>query len=590
MTRRGPKTGCITGVLALALMGATAATAQVKDVPRERTFIHEGWSQGSPTLKTPRNANYYNLAGDYRNGHMHNFEALFYFNSITGDLVPWLGESFEMNDDFTEVTVNIREGAKWADGEDFDAEDVAYTINMLVENGNGPANLRKAKEVSNQVIGAEVVDKLTAKITLNAPDPRYPFRQLINYYGHGLVWVPEHIWSTVDDKAAFTWYDADKGYPVGTGAWETVFASPDQIVLDRRDDWWGAETGFRPMPAPERVVAIGLGDNARRADMISNAEVDSTQLVTALDLLESVLESSENVTTYTGKEQPYGYQDWWPHSLYFNHLIEDSPFADVRVRRAVRFAIDKEQLIEFAWGGGNTPNDWPYPHYDPLVWYMEQAQDLVEKHEAGEFNLDKSAALMEEAGYARNGDGMWEKDGECAGGPLEVHQVLAAVGQVVTQQLINAGFCAEYSQTPESFDKFRKGESVWHIFGHNGGSVFDPVDTMRMYITKNRTPIGTSTMFVSRWANPEFDAVYDKMAGIPPENRDELLPLFREAYDIWFADAVEVPLELGYHTIPMNTTYWTNWPTQDNPYALACIPCFISGSGTEVLHGVQPAQ
>ncbi|MEM7464837.1 MAG: ABC transporter substrate-binding protein [Pseudomonadota bacterium] len=588
MTFRMSGKGFLAATIGLALIGSTSALAQVKDVPRERTFIHEGWSQGSPTLKTPRNANYYNLAGEYRNGHMHNFEPLFYFNSITGDLVPWLGESFEMNDDFTEVTVKVRDGAKWADGEDFDAEDVAYTINMLVENGNGPANMRKAKEVANQVVGAEVVDKLTAKITLNAPDPRYPFRQLVNYYGHGLVWVPEHIWSGIEDKAAFTWYDDEKGYPVGTGAWKTVFASPEQIVLDRRDDWWGAETGFRDLPGPERVVAIGIGDNARRSDMILNAEADSTQLVTALDLLESVLKKSDAVTTYTGKDQPYAYQDWWPHSLYFNHLIEDSPFADVRVRRAVRYAIDKDQLIDFAWGGGNTPNDWPYPHYTPLVWYMDQAKDIVAKHEAGEFNLDKSAALMEEAGYSRNSDGMWEKDGKCAGGPLEVHQVLAAVGQVVVQQLKNAGFCAEYSQTPESFDNFRKGESLWHIFGHNGGSVFDPVDTMRMYITKNRTPIGTSTMFVSRWAHPEFDKIYDKMAAIPPENRDELLPLFRDAYDIWFAEAVEVPLELGYHTIPMNTTYWTNFPTKDNPYTLACIPCFISGAGTEVLHGVQP--
>ena len=128
MTFHRAKTKYLWGLLTTTLLSATAAVAQVKDVPRERTFSHEGWSQGAPTLKTPRNANYYNLAGEYRNGHMHNFEPLFYFNSITGDLVPWLGESFEMNEDFTEVTVKVRAGAKWADGEDFDAEDVRSRI------------------------------------------------------------------------------------------------------------------------------------------------------------------------------------------------------------------------------------------------------------------------------------------------------------------------------------------------------------------------------------------------------------------------------------------------------------------------------
>ncbi len=590
MRMRRIAVAAVGSLAAMAVVGISTAAADIKDVPRSKTFIHEGWSQGAPTLKTPNNANYYNLAGEYRNGHMHNFEPLFWFNSPTGELVPWLAEGFEMNDDFTEVTVTLRDGAKWADGEAFDAEDVAFTLNMLLENGRGAADMRKAKEVANQVETVEVVDPLTVRITLNSPDPRYPFRQLINYYGHGLVWVPEHIWKDVDDPAAFTWYDDEKGWPVGTGAWKTVLASPEQIVLDRRDDWWGAETGFRPLPEVERVVTVGVGDNARRAEMLINGEVDATFIITSLDLAAKVIETREMSDSFSGDRAPYGYLDWWPHSLYFNHLIEDSPFADKRVRKAVRFAVDRQQVIDFVWNGGNQPNPWPYPAYDPLVWYMDQSADLVEKHQADVTDLDASARLMMEAGYEKNADGFWEKDGQCAGGPLEVHQALAPVGQVVVQQLRNAGFCAEYSQTPESFDKFRKGESLWHIFGHNGGSIFDPVDTLRMYISANRTPIGTATMFVSRWAHPEVDEIYARMALIPPENRDEILPLFREAFDIWFEEAVEVPIEQAYHTVPVNTEYWTNWPDESNPYALTCIPCFISGMGTAVLHGVQAAQ
>ncbi len=565
----------------------TAVAQDVKDVPRERTMVQVGWSQGAPTLKTPRNANYYNLAGEYRNGHMHQFEALFYFNNFTGELVPWLGESFEMSDDFTSVTVRLRDGAKWSDGEAFDAEDVAFTYNMLLENGRGAADMRKSKEVANQVASVEIIDPLTVKVNLTGPDPRYPFRQLVNYFGHGLAWVPQHIWKDVADPATFTWYDPDQGWPIGTGAWQAVIAQPEQIILDRRDDWWGADAGFRDLPQVERIVSIPAADNSRMAELMINGEADTTFVLSSPALVRRALEQNDALTTFTGDRPPLGNLDWWPHSLYFNHLAEDSPFQDIRVRQAVRFAVNRQQVVDFAWDGANSPNPWPYPAFAPLVEYMEASQDIVAKHRAAEFNLDESARLMTEAGYAKNRDGFWERDGQCAGGPLEVHQALAQVGQVVAQQLRNAGFCAEFSQTPESFDKFRRGLSVWHVFGHNGGSIFDPVDTLRMYTSPNVTPVGTSTMFVARWSHPEFDRLVSEMQAIPPEDFDAILPLFRDAMDIWFSEAVEVPIEQAFHLMPMSTEFWTNWPTEENPYVPPCIPCFLSGSGSLVPHNLQ---
>jgi hypothetical protein len=60
--------------------------------------------------------------------------------------------------------------------------------------------------------------------------------------------------------------------------------------------------------------------------------------------------------------------------------------------------------------------------------------------------------------------------------------------------------------------------------------------------------------------------------------------------DIWFANVVEVPLEQGYHLNALNETYWTNWPSTENPYGSACVACFISGWGTLLAHHVQPVQ
>jgi len=583
--RRAATTALATSLAAL--VAAPLGAQEVQEVPRDRTLVHIGWSAGSPTLNSPQNGNWYALASDLRNGLMYHNEHLFYYNQFKGEHIPWLSTGYEYNDDYTSVTLNLREGVKWSDGEDFDAEDVAYTLNMLIENGKGAQDLRKAIEVANQVEQAEVVDKHTVRIDLLEADPRYVFRQLTGYFGHGLIWVPEHIWQDVEDKADFTFFDLEKGWPVGTGAWQVVRAEGNQIVLDRRDDWWGAETGFRNLPAVERVITVPAPDTERNAQLLVNNEADISHGLPTPRIMRSSLARNEALTTFTGREAPYGYLDWWPHALYFNHMAEPSPFQDIRVREAVRFAIDRDQVVEFVWEGSNEPNCWPYPGYEPLKPYLEAAEHLLEKHRACEHNLDETERLMTEAGYAKDGDGFWAKDGERVGGPVEVQPALADVAQIVVQQLRNAGFDAQYSQTPDSFRRFRAGESLWHVFGHNGGSIFDPVDTLRMYKCENQSPIGKISFFVARWCDPELDEIIEKMEALPV-NHPDLEPLFVEAMDIWLADAVEVPIEENYHLVLMNETHWTNFPSEDNPYAPACVSCFISGWGTLVAHHLEP--
>ena len=557
--------------------------------PRERTLVFVGRSDGSPTLSAPNNANWYGFGTDIRNGFQFVYEPLFTLNHLTGEHIPWLAERYQYNDDFTSVRVFIRKGVKWNDGEDFDAEDVAFTLNMLMENGRTKRDLTKAVEVATLVSRVTVEDKLTVKIDLFAPDPRYVYRQLTNYFGLGLHWVPRHIWKDVADKASFTFVDIAKGWPVGTGAWKVVKTSPTEIVLDRRADWWGASAGFRPLPAVERIVAIAAPDDERNAQLIINNQIDQTQAMASPSLVKSILDRNPKLTTFSGRKPPYGYLDYSSHSLYFNHMAEGSAFQDVRVRRAVMHAINRKQLIEFAWDGANTPNYTPFPAYQKLNTYVDSTKDIIQKYGVDIFDLALSAKLMGEAGYKKDSEGFWAKDGKRAGGPIEMQPQYASVGQVVAQQLKRAGFDAKFSSTPDSFRKFRVGQSIWHVFGHNGGSIFDPNDTLRMYTTKNKAPIGTMSFFVSRWSNPEFDAIFEKMEQLPIGDPG-LIPLYREAMEIWYREAVEVPLEQAYHLQALNETYWTNWPSEQNPYAPACINCFISGWGALLAHHIKPVK
>ena len=122
-TRSALMAGVAVASLVMAAVPATPVAAQdgLKEVPRNKTFIFSPW--GFPTgnqLLNPENWNVYNQGGQFNNqremGLKGIYEALFYTNLNTGELIPWQGESYTYNDDFTEITLKLHDGVTWCDG------------------------------------------------------------------------------------------------------------------------------------------------------------------------------------------------------------------------------------------------------------------------------------------------------------------------------------------------------------------------------------------------------------------------------------------------------------------------------------------
>jgi peptide/nickel transport system substrate-binding protein len=278
----------------------------------------------------------------------------------------------------------------------------------------------------------------------------------------------------------------------------------------------------------------------------------------------TMFEQNEKITTHSGREAPYGYLDWWPISMYVN--TEKAPFDNADFRWAMSYFIDREQVVDIGWQGANTVSKLPMPPYPPLMRYFDAAGPLLEQYNTSEFSPEKGAALLEKLGYTKNGEGMWV---DAAGAQLKfeifVPAFLSSMGLVVVQQLKEQGIEVIPVDSPDIFDRFTQGDYQAAFFGH-GGSVNDPYFTLRLYQGASKAIPGNHQANQSRWSNPDYDAVVDQMYVTPTDDYETLEKLFVDAMSIWLPNLPDIPLTELYHRIPYNETYWSNWPTDENPY------------------------
>lgn len=547
--------------------GPGNAPAGLKEVPRNRTLV---LGITGTSLTDFQTFNPYLPGIATSTGYPYCFEPLFYYNAFhTGQtcgpegiacdegVIPWLAETSEYTEDFTGVTISLRNGVTWNDGKPFTSGDVAFTFGMLMDNA---PKLTWSVDLDTWVKEITTPDDHTVEIALKNPNPRFVFSYLTFHMDIGIPIVPEHVWKDQDPNK-FTFLDTDKGWPVTTSPWKIVASSQRQRIYDRQDDWWGERTGFTDLPAPERIMVLPGTDETKMVQMSLNNEADLT-----IDLrpntIKSVLQQNEAVTTWTGDQPPYGYLDWWPISLGFND--SKAPFDDPEIRWAINHAIDRRQLVDLGYQGAGQPTLLPLPNYPALLEYLDPIKDLSDPID--DHDPDKTAEIMQGKGYEKDGKGFWAKDGKRF--PLVIYTLILFqdITPVLVQQLRKAGFDASFKQAtgPDFDERVSTGNMDAFILGH-GGSVSDPYFTLRLYQSRYSAPTGERGTYPYRWSNKEYDRIVDEMGTTSPED-PKLHDLFRQAMEIWVPELPDIGLVQWFHRIPTNTTYWTNWPSADNPY------------------------
>lgn len=532
---------------------------ELASVPREETVIfdHVFGRVSLPENFNPFIPGHYTLNGQWQV----NLESLFYLNLETGELEPWLAESFEYNDDYTEVTVHLREGVEWSDGVPFTADDVVFTVNMMRDTDG----LYWSGEMQQWVESVEAVDDHTVKFTLTGTHPRF----MLDYFGvrawDVLFVIPKHIWEG-QDPSTFSNYDMEKGWPVGTGPYRLVRSTETETVWDLRDDYWASQIGFANLPKPRRLIWVFVGTEETRAAMLARNELDAGFLL-GRGAFERLQTENNNIITWS-EEPPYGYLDPCARSLVLN--VAWPHLGDRDVRWAINYAINRDQIIEIAYEGITEAQAFGTTLYKGLEPWHDRNQDLID--DVLVFNPAKSEELMIGAGFAKDNDGFWvDEEGQRVDLPLTTHLGDADVEKalpIIIQQLRDVGFDASGGAQEWAIytDRRSRGDVAgWLNFC---GSVNDPAKTLSLFHSRHAAPLGEPSPFVaaaSRYANPELDELIDQLIAMSPDEPgfDELAD---EATEIWINDLPLMGIVQNRFIIPYNTTYWTGWPTTDNNY------------------------
>jgi len=549
-----------------------ASVSTPKQVARNRTLILQSVDQPPGQFLDVQLMNPFQT-GITRSGYQFAFEALYYYNPYYTDKVcgppgvacqngemPWLATSYSYNKDYTQVLVKLRNGVEWSDGQPFTAKDVVFTINMLKEHA---PKLIWSIDMKQWVKQVTAVDDHTVQIDLNNPNPRFFFSYFMFHEDVGIQIVPEHIWSG-QDPTTFTNFDLGKGWPVVTGPWKLVQSNAQQKIWDRREDWWAAKTGFHPLPAPERIVFIPFEADPQVVPLVVGNNVDNAIPVQTLQNFQAMFGQNPKITTWSGTKPPYGYMDWFPWGIGFND--SKPPFDDPEIRWAINYALDRDQIVQIGYDGAGDKTLLPYPQFPALMKWLDlvESAGLYKKYPIGTHNPQKTADILQKKGYTKNNQGMWTKGGKTFSIVFNMGSNFLPIAPVVIAQLRKAGIDASFKISPNMATLLATGDLDGFFNGH-GGSVRDPYYTLRLYQSQFSAPTGQPATYPYRWKNAQFDQLVDQMA-MTSDDDPKLKDLFLQAIEIWMQNLPDIPLVLNYHRIPLNTTYWTNWPTAENPY------------------------
>jgi peptide/nickel transport system substrate-binding protein len=510
------------------------------------------------------------------------------------------------NDDFTQMTVNLREGLYWSDGVEFSGDDLYFTVDLL-KNTPGMGNQGLFER---NVDHMEQPDRYTVVFYLKAPNSRFHAAFTVRW--GALFIMPKHIWEQVEDPVAFTFNP-----PVSLGAYTLRDFDPNGqwYLWERREDWQRTSVARLGEVSVKYAMYIDPGPSDKRVLSQLAHELDVIHDITPEGRITLARENPTSVGWFPSF--PWAHPDPTLPAVIYNN---EQPGLDRReVRWALTLAIDIAQVALASYRGAATisaihvPPTGLYPQYyhQPLEPWLNDftievggedykpydptaAQriadlarpslgdlvptdpDVIKQYiGAGWWKYDLQAAeqLMLDAGMQRV-DGKWAlPDGSPFRVPLmslnESNPTMNRAAAMVVENWTTFGIDTTLDAQANPWPIMSSGEYsanlAWTIEtwgGHPDLFFFLQYWHSRLYVPSGEPAAGSNSM---RWQHPELDRIIEGIENISfddPQGIELGLEFCRLA-------AQEMPITplMAYNVFTtMDTTYFEGYPSIDDPY------------------------
>jgi len=299
-------------------------------------------------------------------------------------LIPGLAESWAPNpDDPTRWTFKLRQGVKFHDGSEFDADAVIFNFDKLFKQEAPQYSARQASLVNFRIPAVKSwrkVDKYTVEFELHAPDAFFPFQVCYILMASPAGW----------EAAGRDWNEFAK-QPSGTGPWRLTKLVPrERAEFEPFQEHWDPDL----VPKLDKVITLPIPDPNARTNALLSGQVDWIE-APAPDAMPRIEQQGFEIVSNI-------YPHVWPYHL---SRVEGSPFNDINVRKAANLAIDREGIVNLLGGyavpakGHVTPGDawWGNPSFD-IEYDPDQARELLAKSGFGPDNPAKVKILISASG------------------------------------------------------------------------------------------------------------------------------------------------------------------------------------------------
>jgi peptide/nickel transport system substrate-binding protein len=592
----------------------SANSVQAQDValpgtfPREQTLIARILTG---RVGTPDNFNQW-VGWKWQDRGLQNLadEPLWSVDFATGEIINGVASGDPTyNEDFTSLTIPLREGVAWSDGEPFSAADVVYTVETLMAYEGFNAHSFFVDNVES----VSAPDDYTVEFHLNQPNSRF-HTTFLDRWGCTRIF-PKHIFEQQDDPVLFTFNPY-----VGCGPYKLHSFDPQGswTAWEKREDWDKSPTGIMyGEPRPQYIIYQYFADEGAQILSQLTHQLDVAEL--SADGLKALLAQAETSRAYQPTFPFVVNNDPAITGITFN--IARAPYDNVDVRWALTLAIDIAEYTSIAVDSSGTLSPVHIPHLGPYPrdyiapmqeWLKEFTIDVGDGETFAPYDADApkrvadlarsrgyvfpeddeflaktfglgwykfapdiAEKLLVKNGFSRDGDGNWLlPDGTqwrisfLSGTVLSNHDARNAAAAV--QQWKKFGINAEVYATESAADLQAVGD-----FDVNGawpaqepwGAGPDLYRVLDRWNSAYILPVGERTQgHSSRWTTPEMDAIIEQLRETDPFDSEAVIAIGMEGLKEAVRNMPGLPTYGYIGFVGWDETYWTNWPGSENAY------------------------